>query len=189
MLSTFCETQGILAQAQEGSREKRNTLRQLTRVTNTIEDANVSGRELHGLYVDFENAYGSVDHNKLLHTTQYLGIPEDLTQVVRDVLAGEIDDFNKVIGGATKNMQGLPRNGTPNIFTTQEKEKFGLGMVPLQAVYAQSIWSGLLEAMHSEEDRGAVQHYASGDGGDAQAAPNPCTKDNGTAEGGDQKKI
>ncbi|KAK3252367.1 hypothetical protein CYMTET_38325 [Cymbomonas tetramitiformis] len=376
MLSTFCETQGILAQAQEGSREKRNTLRQLTRVTNAIEDANVSGRELHGLYVDFENAYGSVDHNKLLHTMQYLGIPEELTQVVRDVLgtqshdtmsmytrvggetshemvqvqrgllqgdsmspllfiiyqepllrwlevgehgyqhkhaaeqerlgplrttagafvddllilcptifhmraqlhkleafsqwselkinltksaitgikngvsipeqlhkdlktvgvdgklshfkilkpddtykylgvllaftgrwdkekeaareemnhriqallrspltpdqkeyslhsailgkfryglhlglytAGEIDDFNKVIGGATKNIQGLPRNGTPNIFTTQEKERFGLGMVPLQAVYAQAIWSGLLEAMHSEEDRGAVR--------------------------------
>ncbi|KAK3246381.1 hypothetical protein CYMTET_44081 [Cymbomonas tetramitiformis] len=376
MLSTFCETQGILAQAQEGSREKRNTLRQLTRVTNAIEDANVSGRELHGLYVDFENAYGSVDHNKLLHTMQYLGIPDELTQVVRDVLgtqshdtmsmntrvggetshktvqvqrgllqgdsmspllfiiyqepllrwlevgehgyqhkyaaeqerlgplrttagafvddllilcptifhmraqlhklqafsqwselkinltksaitgikngvsipeqlhkdlkmvgvdgklshfkilkpddtykylgvllaftgrwdkekaaakeemnhriqallrspltpdqkeyslhsailgkfryglhlglytAGEIDDFNKIIGGATKNIQGLPRNGTPNIFTTQEKEKFGLGMVPLQAVYAQSIWSGLLEAMHSEEDRGAVR--------------------------------
>ncbi|KAK3239766.1 hypothetical protein CYMTET_50334 [Cymbomonas tetramitiformis] len=376
MLSTFCETQGILAQAQEGSREKRNTLRQLTRVTNAIEDANVSGRELHGLYVDFENAYGSVDHNKLLHTMQYLGIPDELTQVVRDVLgtqshdtmsmytrvggetshetvqvqrgllqgdsmspllfiiyqepllrwlevgehgyqhkhaaeqerlgplrttagafvddllilcptifhmraqlhkletfsrwselkinltksaitgikngvsipeqlhrdlktvgvdgelshfkilkpgdtykylgvllaftgrwdkekeaakeemnhriqallrspltpdqkeyslhsailgkfryglhlglytAGEIDNFNKVIGGATKNIQGLPRNGTPNIFTTQEKERFGLGMVPLQAVYAQAIWSGLLEAMHSEEDRGAVR--------------------------------
>eukprot|EP00854_Cymbomonas_tetramitiformis_P004709 gene4709-biopygen4646 len=56
LLSKFCETQGMLAQAQEGSREKRNTLRQLTR-----------------------------------------------------------------------------------------------------AVYAQSIWSGLLEAMHSEEDRGAVR--------------------------------
>eukprot|EP00854_Cymbomonas_tetramitiformis_P004941 gene4941-biopygen4893 len=381
MLSTFCETQGILAQAQEGSREKRNTLRQLTRVTNAIEDANVSGRELHGLYVDFENAYGSVDHNKLLHIMQYLGIPDDLTQVVRDVLgtqshdtmsmntrvggetslrtvqvqrgllqgdimspllfiiyqepllrwlevgehgyqhkyaaeqewlgphrttagafvddllilcptilhmraqlhklqafsqwselkinltkaaitgmkngahipeklhadlktigadgklshfkilkpnetykylgvlltfsgnwdeekrtareemnhriqallrspmtpdqkeyslhsailgkfryglqlhlglytAGEIDDFNKVIGGATKNIQGLPRNGTPNIFTTQEKERFGLGMVPLQAVYAQSIWSGVLEAMHNEEDKGAVRGLA-----------------------------
>eukprot|EP00854_Cymbomonas_tetramitiformis_P026556 gene26556-biopygen27500 len=92
MLSTFCETQGILAQAQEGSREKRNTLRQLTRVTNAIEDANVSGRELHGLYVDFENAYGSVDHNKLLHTMQYLGIPEDLTQVVRDVLGTQSHD-------------------------------------------------------------------------------------------------
>eukprot|EP00854_Cymbomonas_tetramitiformis_P034128 gene34128-biopygen14910 len=79
MLSTFCETQGILALAQEGSREKRNTLRQLTRVTNAIEDANVSGQELHGLYVDFENAYGSADHNKLLHIMEYLGIPEDLT--------------------------------------------------------------------------------------------------------------
>ncbi|KAK3239926.1 hypothetical protein CYMTET_50179 [Cymbomonas tetramitiformis] len=72
---------GILALAQEGSREKRNTLRQLTRVTNAIEDANVSGQELRGLYVDFENAYGSVDQNKLLHIMEYLGIPEDLTQV------------------------------------------------------------------------------------------------------------
>ncbi len=38
MIGDFCETQGILAQAQEGSRKQRNTLRQLTRVTNAIED-------------------------------------------------------------------------------------------------------------------------------------------------------
>ncbi len=42
MLADFCEINGILAEAQEGSRTKRNTLRQLTRITNAIEDANVS---------------------------------------------------------------------------------------------------------------------------------------------------
>eukprot|EP00854_Cymbomonas_tetramitiformis_P003192 gene3192-biopygen3141 len=221
MLEMWNSKHGILAQAQEGSREKRNTLRQLTRVTNAIEDANVSRRELHGLYVDFENAYGSVDHNKLLHIMQYLGIPEDLTQVVRDVL-GKWDkekeaakeemnhriqamlrlsrtelfasplnvhhntttyyakyDRDKVFGARgsawTTNWVKLGAYQFNPEYTQQdlkkaldfaiaatttqdpEKERFGLGMVPLQAVYAQSIWSGLLEAMHSEEDRGAVR--------------------------------
>ncbi|KAK3253873.1 hypothetical protein CYMTET_36907 [Cymbomonas tetramitiformis] len=69
----------------------------------------------------------------------------------------EIDELDKLIGGATKNIQGLPRNCTPNIFTTEEKARFGLGMMPLQAVYAQSVWSGLQEATQSEEDKGAIR--------------------------------
>jgi len=92
MLGDFCETQGILAQAQEGSRKQRNTLRQLTRVTNAIEDANLSGQELHGMYIDFENAYGSVDHKKLLGIMEYLGIPKPLIEVVENILGtGDYD--------------------------------------------------------------------------------------------------
>ncbi|KAK3273251.1 hypothetical protein CYMTET_18497 [Cymbomonas tetramitiformis] len=86
MLADFCEINGILAEAQEGSRTKRNTLRQLTRITNAIEDANVSKQELHALYVDFENAYGSVDHANLLHTMAHLGVPEQLVEAVGDIL-------------------------------------------------------------------------------------------------------
>ncbi|KAK3252627.1 hypothetical protein CYMTET_38088 [Cymbomonas tetramitiformis] len=71
--------------------------------------------------------------------------------------ADEIDEYDRIIGGATKNIQGLPRNGTPNIFTSAEKEEYGLGMMPLQAVYAQAIWSGIQEAAQSEEDKGAVR--------------------------------
>jgi len=86
MLADFCEINGMLSQAQEGSREKHNTLRQLTRITNVIEDANLSKQELHVAYIDFENAYGSVDHKRLLATLVHLGVPAQLTAAVEDIL-------------------------------------------------------------------------------------------------------
>eukprot|EP00854_Cymbomonas_tetramitiformis_P008828 gene8828-biopygen8980 len=92
MLADFCEINGMLSQAQEGSREKRNTMRQLTRITNAIEDANLSKQELHATYIDFENAYGSVDHVKLIATLRHLGVPAQLTEAIKDILGEEEED-------------------------------------------------------------------------------------------------
>ncbi|KAK3236172.1 hypothetical protein CYMTET_53672 [Cymbomonas tetramitiformis] len=89
MLADFCEINGMLSQAQEGSREKHNTMRQLTRITNAIEDANLSKQELHATYIDFENAYGSVDHEKLIATLRHLGVPTQLTEAIKDILGEE----------------------------------------------------------------------------------------------------
>eukprot|EP00854_Cymbomonas_tetramitiformis_P001377 gene1377-biopygen1224 len=92
MLADFCEINGMLSQAQEGSREKHNTMRQLTRITNAIEDANLSKQELHATYIDFENAYGSVDHKKLIATLKHLGVPAQLTEAIKDILGEEEED-------------------------------------------------------------------------------------------------
>ncbi|KAK3236274.1 hypothetical protein CYMTET_53576 [Cymbomonas tetramitiformis] len=92
MLADFCEINGMLSQAQEGSREKHNTMRQLTRITNAIEDANLSKQELHATYIDFENAYGSVDHEKLIATLRHLGVPTQLTEAIKDILGEEEGD-------------------------------------------------------------------------------------------------
>ncbi|KAK3272749.1 hypothetical protein CYMTET_18971 [Cymbomonas tetramitiformis] len=91
MLADFCEINGMLSQSHEGSREKHNTMRQLTRITNAIEDANLSKQELHATYIDFENAYGSVDHEKLLATLKHLGVPAQLTEAIIDIL-GEAEE-------------------------------------------------------------------------------------------------
>eukprot|EP00854_Cymbomonas_tetramitiformis_P021095 gene21095-biopygen21735 len=92
MLADFCEINGMLSQAQEGSREKHYTMRQLTRITNAIEDANLSKQELHATYIDFENAYGSVDHEKLIATLRHLGVPTQLTEAIKDILGEEEGD-------------------------------------------------------------------------------------------------
>ncbi|KAK3258794.1 hypothetical protein CYMTET_32168 [Cymbomonas tetramitiformis] len=87
-LVKFGEINGIISEVQEGSRKDHNTLRQLTRVTNAIEDANISKQQLMACYVDFENAYGSVDHDRLVRTLEYLGVPAGLVGAIKDVKVG-----------------------------------------------------------------------------------------------------
>eukprot|EP00854_Cymbomonas_tetramitiformis_P034231 gene34231-biopygen21731 len=72
-----------------GSRKHRSTINQLLRLQHAIEDSKLSRSQLHVLYVDFENAYGSVEHDKLQHTMKYLGIPEDAVKVVADLYGGD----------------------------------------------------------------------------------------------------
>ncbi|KAK3249456.1 hypothetical protein CYMTET_41113 [Cymbomonas tetramitiformis] len=89
VLSTFCEVNSIHSQEQMGSRKHRSTINQLLRLQHVIEDSKLSHSQLHVLYVDFENAYGSVEHDRLQHTMKYLGIPEDAVRVVADLYGGE----------------------------------------------------------------------------------------------------
>ncbi|KAK3252141.1 hypothetical protein CYMTET_38554 [Cymbomonas tetramitiformis] len=72
-----------------GSRKHRSTINQLLRLQHAIEDSKLSRSQLHVLYVDFEIAYESVEHDKLQHTMRYLGIPEDAVKVVADLYGGD----------------------------------------------------------------------------------------------------
>ena len=47
-----------------------------------VDDAHVTGEELHVLYIDFENAFGSPDHARLLWVMEYLGLPQEAMEVV-----------------------------------------------------------------------------------------------------------
>ncbi|KAK3247699.1 hypothetical protein CYMTET_42808 [Cymbomonas tetramitiformis] len=71
----------------------------------------------------------------------------------------EMQQVENKLGAALKRIYGLPVNGTPNELTTESKEEYGLGLQPLQAVYAQEIYSGLAEAIQSEEDKGVQMGY------------------------------
>ena len=48
-----------------------------------IEDAHLTKSELHVMYIDFENAFGSPDHKKLLWVMEHLGLPKEAIGVVR----------------------------------------------------------------------------------------------------------
>ena len=53
-----------------------------------MEDAKISKSNIQVLYVDFVDAFGSVDHTRLRHVMRAVGIPEGLIEVVRDLYEG-----------------------------------------------------------------------------------------------------
>jgi hypothetical protein len=108
LLSDYCEQNKILHQTQEGFRRTKNTMNQLTRVITMLEDANLTNKQLHMLYIDFENAFGSTDHQKLIYTLQRLGIPQYMIQVIKTIYVGE--GPNPI----TTNIR-LPMGPTPDI--------------------------------------------------------------------------
>ena len=88
LISDYAEEAGILSDTQEGFRRQKNTMRQLLRLLTAIEDSELFHKELHILYIDFENAFGSVDHDKLIETLTLLGLPQDVLRVIRDLYPG-----------------------------------------------------------------------------------------------------
>ena len=63
---------------QEGFRRNKNTMRQLRRYTTALEDASLTKSELHVMYIDFENAFGSIHLEQLKDILTYLHIPPNL---------------------------------------------------------------------------------------------------------------
>ena len=63
----------------------------------TIEDAQLSQQPLHVLYLDFENAFGSPDHDRLLEVLRYQGFAEDALAVIRDLYPGGDEETQPVM--------------------------------------------------------------------------------------------
>jgi hypothetical protein len=93
LLTDDTEFQKVLHGSQEGFRRKRNTLRQLSTMMVTIQDAQLSGKTLHVMYIDFENAFGSPDHGRLLEVLEHEGYPRDALEVGKDIYPG--NDMSK----------------------------------------------------------------------------------------------
>ena len=89
VMSTYAEERGVLHASQEGFRKHKNTLRQINRVLTAIEDARVLDKDLHVLYIDFENAFGSPDHGRMMTVMEYLGFPQDVRRIVGDLYPGD----------------------------------------------------------------------------------------------------
>ena len=94
VLAEYAEARGMLSEGQEGFRQARTTARQLQVLTGVIEDSRDRGTDLLVLYVDFVNAFGSVDHRRLLATMRLLGVPEDCLAVVQDLYQGASTAFS-----------------------------------------------------------------------------------------------
>jgi hypothetical protein len=85
LMTDDAEYRSVLNSSQEGFRRGRNTHGQLEQMILAVEDAQLSQQPLHVLYLDFENAFGSPDHDRLLEVLKYQGFAEDALAVIRDL--------------------------------------------------------------------------------------------------------
>ena len=107
-LSAFVEEHDMLSGAQEGFRANRNTVRQLQRLTMMMEDSKLSDRPLYVLYVDFVNAFGSVDHKLLTDTMARQHYPQDIIDIIEDLYNESVMRVRTPLG-VTRELRNLGR--------------------------------------------------------------------------------
>ena len=84
-LSDFADHYNILSMCQEGFRKQCNTTRQLQRMVLAVEDAFHFKQDLFVMYIDFTNAFNTVDHAKLRQIMLDLGFPSDVVSIIADL--------------------------------------------------------------------------------------------------------
>ena len=85
ILSAYGEKHQILHDSQEGFRAERSTSRQLQLLIATLEDARFTKQDIYILYIDFKNAFGSLDHARLLAVIKDLGYPENAVTLIGNI--------------------------------------------------------------------------------------------------------
>jgi hypothetical protein len=85
ILSTYGKHHQILHDSQEGLRSERSTSCQLQLLIAYLEDAKFTTQDIFLLYIDFKNAFGSIDHARLLAIMCDLGYPTDVISLVGNI--------------------------------------------------------------------------------------------------------
>ena len=85
ILSTYGEKYQILHESQEGFRAERRTSRQLQLLIAALEDARFTNQDIYILYINFKNAFGSIDHTRLLAIIKDLGYPSDAMHLIGNI--------------------------------------------------------------------------------------------------------
>ena len=84
ILSAYGERHQILHNSQEGFRAERCTSRHLQLLIAALEDVQFTNQDIY-LDIDFKNAFGSIDHARLLAIVKDLGFPEDAVKLVGNI--------------------------------------------------------------------------------------------------------
>ena len=101
LMTDYAETQGLLTDCQEGFRRDRSTTRQIQMLTAALEDAKITKQDIMCLYIDFTNAFGSVDHPRLIHILTEIGFPQDAVDLIADLYQGASTVFLTPAGSTT----------------------------------------------------------------------------------------
>ena len=86
----FCTDYSVLSPSQEGFRPGHNTSRQLQRLVHILTDARNSKQNIYLLYIDFSNAFNTIDHHRLFGIMHDLGFPNDAIDIVKDLFTNAI---------------------------------------------------------------------------------------------------
>ena len=78
-----------LPDVQAGYRKRRGTTDQIANIHWIIEKAREFQKNIYFCFIDYAKAFDSVDHNKLWKILKEMGIPDDLTYLLRNLYAGQ----------------------------------------------------------------------------------------------------
>jgi hypothetical protein len=101
-LANYGEKHQILQNSQEGFRQERCTSRQLQTLTVALEDSKFTHQDIYLFYIDFKNAFGSIDHARLLAIMADLGYPQDAINLIGNIYSNSSTMFFGSYFGKTK---------------------------------------------------------------------------------------
>ena len=78
-----------LTDVQAAFRKGRGTRDQIANIQWVIEKARKFKKNIYFCFFDYAKAFDCVDHNKLWKILKEMGIPEDLTSLLRNLYAGQ----------------------------------------------------------------------------------------------------
>ena len=81
---------------------ERGTSRQLQTIIAALEDAHFTNQDIYILYTDFKNAFGSIDHARLLAIMADLGYPTKEVALVGNIYSQSITSYIGEYFGKTK---------------------------------------------------------------------------------------
>ena len=102
LLSTYGKQHQILYDSQEGLRAETNMDKQLQFFIDALEDAKFTNQDIYLLYIDFKNAFGSLDHLRLLTILKDLGYPVDSITLIGNIYSHSNTIFTGEHFGRTK---------------------------------------------------------------------------------------
>ena len=80
---------GELSDVQAGFRKGRGTRDQIDTIHSIIENAREFQKNIYFCFTDYTKVFDCVDHNKLWKILQEMGIPDQLTCLLRNLYAGQ----------------------------------------------------------------------------------------------------
>jgi hypothetical protein len=101
-LANYGEKYQILQNNQEGFRQERCTFRQLQTLIAALEDSRLTQQDIYLLYIDFKNAFGSIDHARLLAIMADLSYPQDAINLIDNIYSNSSIRFFGTHFGQTK---------------------------------------------------------------------------------------
>jgi hypothetical protein len=104
-LANYGEKHQILQNSQEGFRQECCTSSQLQTLIATLEDSKLTQQDIYLFYIDFKNAFGSIDHARLLSIMADLGYPQDAINLIRNIYSNSSTIFFGSHFGKTKLVQ------------------------------------------------------------------------------------
>ena len=92
-LANYGKKHQILQNNQEGFRQERCTSKQLQTLIAALEVSRLTQQDIYLLYIDFKNAFGSIDHARLLAIMADLRYPQDAINLIGNIYSNSSTRF------------------------------------------------------------------------------------------------